>query len=68
MADDNGARIALAREHVRKGRAIVARQRALIDRVRFADGATGKDEMLLALFERTLGIFEDDLARLEGRP
>jgi pantothenate kinase-related protein Tda10 len=55
-----------AERHVRRGREIVARQRKLI-----ADlGAQGSDtqvaEELLAAFERSQELFEDDLAGFEN--
>ena len=55
-----------AREHVLKGRTIVARQRALIERIRAARRDPQEAEDLLLSFESTLRIFEDDLQRLEG--
>ena len=56
----------LAREHVRKGRMLVARQQDMIGRLR----ATGDDctyaERLLATFQESLAIFEDDLEKITG--
>jgi len=64
MADlvlDSTAR---ACEHVAKGRPIVARQRQLITEVRARGGDSERAEDLLAAFERSLAIFEDDLAAI----
>ena len=58
--------IALAREHVVKGRAIVARQRALIEQIRARRSDPSQAEDLLVRFEASLRIFEEDLERLEG--
>ena len=63
MAKDQ---IALAREHVTKGRAIVARQRALIEQIRTQRRDPALAEDLLVRFEASLRIFEEDLGRLEG--
>jgi len=53
-----------ADRHVISGREVIRRQRDLIARKQ-ADGRTTDDsEELLALFERTQTIFEDDLARI----
>ena len=57
--------LTLARTHVQKGREIVARQRDLIARMRALRADPARAEDLLGQFERTLRIFEDDLARLE---
>ena len=55
----------MALRHVISGRRIVAAQRGRVAQLR----ATGKDateaEALRAQYERSLAIFEDDLARLE---
>ena len=59
------SRISLAQDHVEKGRVIVARQRALIERLRVNRHDTRDAEELLARFEATLRIFTDDLDRLE---
>ena len=63
MAQDQ---IALAREHVVKGRAIVARQRILIEKIRARRSDPSQAEDLLDRFEASLRIFEEDLERLEG--
>lgn len=55
---------ALAYEHVAKGQRIVARQRALIAELRERGGECGTAEDLLSIFERSLAIFEDDLAAI----
>jgi len=52
--------IALARRHVEEGRRIVERQRKLIAAKRVGPDAAD----LLKTFERSLEIFEGDLARL----
>ena len=53
----------MALQHVISDRRIVAAQRGRVAQLR----ATGKDaaEALRAQYERSLAIFEDDLARLE---
>jgi hypothetical protein len=67
MLDDLSAREALVRKHVSGGRRIIKKQRELIRRIR----ATGRDcegsEALLAQFETSLAIFEQDLADLIER-
>lgn len=55
----------MAARHVAEGKRIVARQRTLIARHEEAGRSTVDSEKLLALFERTLRIFEDDLQALE---
>ncbi|MBV9510786.1 MAG: hypothetical protein JO303_10945 [Caulobacteraceae bacterium] len=61
------ARAALAAEHVTKGRIIVAKQRALIARLRSLGHDCDPAETLLRQFERSLSIFEQDLADLAER-
>jgi hypothetical protein len=56
-------RLILARRHVARGRQIVERQQRL---VREARVNTAEAIKLLALFEATQAIFEDDLDRLLG--
>jgi len=53
-----------ATRHVLRGREIVDRQRILIARLRLRSRDADAAEDLLACFERSLAIFEDDLARL----
>ncbi|MCC6780007.1 MAG: hypothetical protein IT537_25805 [Hyphomicrobiales bacterium] len=60
-------RQALARRHVESGRKIVERQRELIAEIRSRGGDCRTAEDLLARFERTLSVFEDDLADLMKR-
>ncbi len=57
--------VARAREHVRKGRTIVARQRVLIERIRAQRRDPQAAEELLVRFEASLKMFEDDLRHLE---
>jgi hypothetical protein len=57
-------RIAMAERHVRDGNAILRRQRNLIERRRCAGYSTDSGEELLAQFESSQAIFEDDLRRL----
>jgi hypothetical protein len=57
-------RAALAQDHVIRGRRIVARQRQLIAEVRARGGDCTQAEDLLSQFERSLAIFEDDLASI----
>lgn len=54
-------RLTLARRHVARGRQIVERQQLMV-----RNGAVNRAEAikLLALFEKTQAIFEDDLDRL----
>jgi hypothetical protein len=54
----------LAYKHVTKGRRIVAGQRELIAEIRARGGECEKAEDLLSTFERSLAIFEDDLAQI----
>ena len=58
--------IAIARDHVVKGRAIVARQRNLIAEIRAHRRDPALAEDLLVRFEASLRIFEQDLERLEA--
>jgi hypothetical protein len=60
-------RRALAIDHVERGRATVARQRRLITEIRDRRGDSSHAEELLATFERSLAIFEDDLRDIERR-
>jgi hypothetical protein len=62
MADLTADRAALAQDHVTRGRRIVARQRQLIVEIRARGGDCATAEDLLSAFERSLVIFEDDLA------
>jgi hypothetical protein len=55
-------KIAMAQRHVEDGRRVIERQRALVARI---GSQTSVD--LLAVFERTQGIFEADLADLLKR-
>lgn len=57
--------VARAREHVLEGHTIVARQRALIERIRVQRRDPQEAEELLVRFEASLKIFEEDLERLE---
>ena len=68
MADKPiAARRALAIQHVERARAIIARQRQIIDRIRAFNGDASVAEDLLGRFEGSLAIFEDDLEALEKR-
>lgn len=58
-------RTTLATRHVVRGREIVAGQRELIERLRQLGCDTTASRELLAEFERTQAIFEDDLDRLQ---
>jgi hypothetical protein len=53
-----------ALEHVTKARDIVAKQRKLIAEIRARGGDCGNMEDMLWVFERSLAIFEDDLAAI----
>jgi hypothetical protein len=67
MPDLTADRIALAQDHVTKGRRIVARQRQLIVEIRARGGDSENAEDLLGAFERSLAIFEDDLAWMQRK-
>jgi hypothetical protein len=56
---------ALAQHHVLRGRTIVARQRRMVAEMREVGRDSAVAEDLLAQFERTLKIFEYDLAALK---
>ena len=62
MSDSKLVRV---REHVTKGRIIVARQRQLITRLQAARHSSAEADDLLVRFEASLRIFEEDLQRLE---
>jgi hypothetical protein len=64
MADLTTDRTALAQDHVTKGRRIVARQLQLIGEIRARGGDSVGAEDLLSAFERTLAVFQDDLASI----
>jgi hypothetical protein len=64
MADLTADRTARAHHHVITGQRIVARQRQLIAEIRARDGDYDTAENLLSAFERSLAIFEDDLASI----
>jgi hypothetical protein len=71
MADLTVDCTALAQDHVTGAKSIVARQRALIAEIRARGRDSALAEDLLARFERSLAIFEDDLAEIvkqNGRP
>ncbi len=53
-----------AKRHVADGLRVIERQRALTDRQQALRRDTELSERLLAAFERSQGIFEDDLARI----
>jgi hypothetical protein len=57
-------RSARAHRHVTQGRRIVARQRELITEIRDRGADSTSAEDLLSAFERSLAIFEDDLAAI----
>jgi hypothetical protein len=54
-----------AEQHVRRGWAMVAGQRKLIAQIRAGGHDCFEADELLTLFERTLAIFEEDLAEAE---
>ena len=58
-------RIAMAERHVRDGRAVLDRQRDLIERHRAHGYNTDRHEDLLRCFERSQATFESDLVRLQ---
>jgi len=57
----------LAQEHIIKGRRIIARQRRLIEEIRARKGDTISAEELLAQFERSLAVFEEDLVAISSQ-
>ena len=67
MISPDAERIQLAQHHVRRGREIVARQRELIAGLRAQSLNIVDAEDLLKVFERSLVIFEEDLANLLNR-
>jgi hypothetical protein len=64
MAYDDERLIEAAR-HVANGKRIVARQRALVTRLRACGSSTLVAEQTLRTFLRSLAIFEDDLRQLQ---
>jgi hypothetical protein len=56
----------MALRHVLYGRRIVAAQRLKVERLREEHRDAAPDEELLTLFERSLAIFETDLAQLDS--
>jgi hypothetical protein len=54
-----------ATKRVAKARKIVDRRRRLIAEIRLPSSGTVEAEKLLAIFERSLAIFEDDLVNVE---
>jgi hypothetical protein len=57
-----------AARHVKEGKRIVARQRTLIAKLKEGGHDTEASESLLTQFERTLAIFEADLAAMLPPP
>jgi hypothetical protein len=60
-------RHALAAGHVVQGHEIVRKQRDLVQRIRERQGDSSSAEDLLALFELTQAIFEDDLREIQKK-
>jgi hypothetical protein len=58
----------VAQRHVAEGQRVIERQRALIRRQQEAGRDTKDAEQLLATFERSQVLFEDDLARIRAEP
>jgi len=58
------SRFAMAQRHVREGRPIVERQRQLVLGQQQRGYDTTASESLLRTFERTLDVFESDLAAI----
>jgi hypothetical protein len=52
--------------HVRQGHAVVARQRALVDRLERDGRDAASARVLLKQFSGSLEIFEEDYSRLKG--
>jgi hypothetical protein len=61
---ESETRLEMAQRHVSEGRTLVERHRAFIAKLRAAGRPTHKAEALLDACERSLRIFEDDLAAL----
>ena len=57
----------MALRHVTTGRRIVAAQRRRIELLRIDGRDATASEALLARYERSLAIFEDDLKRIEEK-
>jgi hypothetical protein len=57
-------RYQMACRHVAGGRQVIDRQRAIVDRQRARGFDSRESERLLEAFERSQGIFEDDLNRI----
>jgi len=64
MSSSLAARIAAARRHVETGRAIIDRQRNVIAKKLGWDLDASAAQQLLAQFETSQAIFEEDLERL----
>jgi hypothetical protein len=62
--DSYADRLTLAERHVREGRAVVERQREIVAKQIAAGRDATTSRLLLEQFERSLAIFEDDLAAL----
>jgi len=63
-AGDRRRHIALARQHVTSGRAIIARQRRLIEELRGQGHSTDRAEQMLDRFTQCQTIFEEHLTYL----
>ena len=61
------SKMAQATRHVTEGRRIVARQHAMIEGLKKGGRDTSVAEQLLAQFERSLAIFEDDLRLAQAK-
>ena len=57
----------MALRHVTTGRRIVAAQRRRVEQLRTDGRDAAASEVLLARYERSLAIFEDDLERIEEK-
>jgi hypothetical protein len=60
-------RLAMAKRHVVEGRRIIEGQRQLISRLQSIRCSTAYSERILAEFERSQALFEDDLAEIEAK-
>ena len=58
-------RLSIAARHVLHARNIIARQEAVIERLRRVGAHTATAERLLELFKTTLQLFENDYKRLK---
>ena len=61
------SRLEQAQRYVERSREVVERQREFVERLRAKSVDVDDAESILACFQRSLVIFEDELARIEGK-